>query len=186
MLYHRYLNLSVLMLMCFHNKSCTRCKGTCNLHVDGRIPGAECPLYQISMRHRPIRLLCTSPVVLPFHIPFRLLRSFGEGKWPGQFSTILCSFGSLEQLTAAVNQNSFGIKVERQQSQATGMQTILLIYVAPVCNGNNTLTHNMNSRVPNHKIPWNKTLLHTVHKKKKVDFSFPQMNSSVFERQNFH
>lgn len=50
------------------------------------------------------------------------------------------------------------------------------ICVAPVCNGNNTLNHNiMNSRVANHKIPLNKTLLHTVHqkKKKKLDYSFP-------------
>ena len=164
--YHRYLNLSILMLMYFIMKSCTRCRGICNFDVNGRILGAKCPVYLVSMSQRQIRLLCTSPMALPFRMSSCLPSSSAEGKWPGCCSTFLCSFSSLESLTAAVNQNSLGIEVG-QWSQDTGMQTFALFCLAPLSNSNNTSNHNnRNSRVPNHKIPLSKTLLLSVHKKR--------------------
>lgn len=108
-----------------------------------------------------------------------------RGKWPGYFSTCLCHFSSLELLTATVNQNSLGTEVEGQWSQDTGMQTFVLFCMVPLSNGSNTLNHNnRSSRVPNCKIPLNNTLLLSVHKKRQL-FP-PKMNSSIFERQNFH
>lgn len=123
--YHRYLSLSILMMLYFVIKSFTRCRGRCTLDVNGRVLGAKCPLYLVSESQRQIRLLCTSSVVSPFHISSCLPSPSAEGKWPACFSTSLCSFSSLEPLTAAVNQNRLGVEVEGEWSQDTGMQTFV-------------------------------------------------------------
>lgn len=95
----RYLDLSVLMLVYFILKSCTRCIGRCNLGINGRILGVKCPFYLVSMPQKQIRLLCASPVALPFRISSCLASSAAEGKCPGSFSTPFCRFSSLELLT---------------------------------------------------------------------------------------
>lgn len=123
--YHRCLNPSVLMLTYFSIKSSTRCRGRCNLDVNGRVLGAKCPLYLVSKSQRQVRFLCTSPMVLTFHIFSCLPSSSAEGKWPGCFSISSCSFSSLEPLTATVNQNSLGVEAEQQSSQDTGVQTFV-------------------------------------------------------------
>lgn len=50
--YHRYLSLSILMMLYFVIKSFTRCRGRCTLDVNGKVLGAKCPLYLVSESQR--------------------------------------------------------------------------------------------------------------------------------------
>lgn len=124
----RYLDLSVLMLIYFIIKSCTRCIGRCNPDINGRILGAKCLLYLVSVPQKQIRLLCAPPVALPFHISSCLASSAAEGKCLGSFSTPFCSFSSSEPLTAALSQN--GLRIEAGQwSQDNRNGNVFLVWL---------------------------------------------------------
>lgn len=181
---HRYLDLSVLMLIYFIIKSRTRCIGRCNHDINGRILGAKCPLYLVSVPQKQIRLLCAPPVAFPFRISSCLASSAAEGKCLGSFSTPLCSFISSEPLTAAVSQNGLRIEAEGQWSQDNRNGNVcFLVWLHSTLNHNN-----LNSRVPNSKIPLKKTLSLSVPKTRLLFwFFFPsETNSSIFQSQNFH
>lgn len=147
------------MFMYFIIKSYTKCRNRCNFDVNGRILGAKCPLFLVSMPQRWIRLLCISPVVHPFCIFSWMPFSLEEWKLPGCFNTFFMQlFGVIYCCCKSEQPWDWrrAVTIYRDAS-------VVLFCVASLSNGNNNLTHkNMNRRVPIVKFLWIKpcSLLH--------------------------